>query len=47
MSEQKCKHPSCTCFVSNDKDYCSTICEDSADSTELTCQCHHPGCRGL
>ena len=47
MSDKKCKHPACTCFVLGNKDYCSTSCEDFGDNTELACQCGHPGCQGL
>ena len=46
MSSKKCKHPACTCFVTDDKDYCSNSCEDAADSTEIACQCSHDGCAG-
>ena len=43
---KKCAHPSCTCTVTEGK-YCSQICEDSKDVTDLKCDCHHPGCGTL
>lgn len=46
MSSKKCKHPACTCIVTDGKDYCSNSCEDAGDTTELACQCGHPGCAG-
>lgn len=46
MAEQtkKCAHPSCQCEVGKDDDYCSTFCEDAQDTTEISCDCGHPGC---
>jgi hypothetical protein len=47
MSEtKKCAHASCSCMVTDGKKYCSEICEDSKDLTELACDCKHPGCTG-
>ena len=42
---KKCAHPNCSCTVTEGK-YCSQICEDSAGTTDLGCDCPHPGCRG-
>ena len=45
---KKCKHPACRCQVSNkDDDYCSQSCKDAGDTTELACNCNHPGCNPL
>jgi len=43
---KKCAHASCTCIVPEGQKYCSEICEDSTDVTELSCDCKHPGCGG-
>jgi hypothetical protein len=40
----KCAHPACNCMAAADSDYCSTYCEDAKDTTELSCNCGHPGC---
>jgi hypothetical protein len=48
MSEpKKCAHASCSCIVTDGKTYCSQICEDSKDVTELSCDCDHPACSKL
>lgn len=41
---KKCAHPSCSCMT--DKKYCSQMCEDSASTTTLGCDCPHPACSG-
>ncbi len=41
---KKCAHPSCKCEVSNDDKYCSPYCSDAAGTTEIFCNCGHPGC---
>lgn len=46
MNSKKCKHPSCTCVVTDKDAYCSQICKDSQGRIELTCECGHSGCRG-
>ena len=47
MSEtKKCAHPACSCSVSGGKKYCGNACESAKKTTELTCQCDHPGCQG-
>jgi hypothetical protein len=47
MSEtKKCAHALCTCLVSDDKKYCSQMCEDSMGMTSLACDCKHPRCGG-
>jgi hypothetical protein len=43
---KKCAHASCSCTVSDGKKFCSQSCEDSADVTELGCDCDHPSCNG-
>lgn len=46
MADQpkKCAHPSCNCQAPEHDKYCSQYCSDASDTTELTCQCHHPAC---
>jgi hypothetical protein len=47
MSEsKKCAHKSCSCIVSDDKKFCSQICEDNVGVTTISCDCKHPGCTG-
>ena len=41
---QKCAHPACQCLVAKDEKYCSTYCHDAGDTTEISCNCDHPGC---
>ena len=43
-SKNKCKHPACNCMISEEAKYCSTYCEDAADTTEIACNCGHAGC---
>jgi hypothetical protein len=43
--DRKCKHPSCSCRVSGDDNYCSEYCRDAGDITEIGCGCEHPACR--
>jgi hypothetical protein len=44
QAKNKCAHPSCSCAAGNDSKYCSAYCEDAKDTTELACNCGHPGC---
>jgi len=46
MSNQpkQCKHPACTCPVSDDDDYCGAYCKDAGDTTEIACNCGHGSC---
>ena len=46
MAAKKCAHELCTCMVADGQKYCSTMCEDSAGTTTLACECKHPGCAG-
>ncbi len=47
MSEaKKCAHASCSCAVPADKKFCSQMCEDSAATTSIACDCKHPACGG-
>jgi hypothetical protein len=44
----KCAHPACQCVVSKSRPYgkyCSDHCTESADTTELRCDCQHLPCR--
>ncbi|HVG19155.1 MAG TPA: hypothetical protein VNI02_08880 [Blastocatellia bacterium] len=42
---ETCDHSICNCTVTDDdSDYCSAYCETAGDSTELACNCGHPGC---
>lgn len=40
----KCAHPACRCMARESSKYCSQYCEDAKDTTELACNCGHPGC---
>jgi len=40
----KCAHPACNCQAAPDSRYCSQYCQDAKDTTELACNCGHPGC---
>jgi hypothetical protein len=40
----KCAHPACNCAAAGDSKYCSQYCNDASDTTELACNCGHPGC---
>src|SRR5438270_11727746 len=39
-----CAHPACNCPVPQGEKYCSTYCEDAADTIEISCNCEHAGC---
>ncbi len=44
----KCAHPSCTCLVPKGGPYgkyCSEVCKQKAQTTELRCDCQHAECR--
>lgn len=44
----KCAHPACKCIVAKGGqygEYCSEHCREAKGSTELRCDCQHPGCR--
>jgi hypothetical protein len=41
---KKCEHPACICPAAEGSNYCSTSCEDAGDTTEISCNCGHPGC---
>ena len=41
-----CKHPACSCKITDDSDYCSSICEGSGDMTTIDCDCGHAECAG-
>ncbi len=40
---KKCAHEICKCMTS--ETYCSEVCRDARNVTELACQCSHPECR--
>lgn len=42
--QKKCAHASCSCMT--DKKYCSTYCEEHKNTSEIACDCGHPGCKG-
>ncbi len=45
MSElKKCAHQLCLCTVPDGKRFCSQICEDSAGTTLIRCDCKHASC---
>jgi len=47
MSDMKqCAHKSCSCNVSEDKKFCSQLCEDSVGVDSIGCDCKHPECSG-
>ncbi len=39
---KKCENPACSCIAPKG----STDCEVTKGTTEIVCQCGHPGCRG-
>ena len=39
-----CAHPACQCRAPQGEKYCSQYCRDAADTTEISCNCEHPGC---
>lgn len=43
-TQKKCAHPACICPAQPGSHYCSTSCEDAKDTTEISCNCGHPGC---
>ncbi len=46
MSDSKCAHPVCNCLVKPGEKYCSAQCAAMEKTPDLTCECHHPGCKG-
>ena len=50
MADEKdgkvCKHSACSCPVSGDDDYCSPTCQGAGTTTQIDCDCGHPGCAG-
>jgi metallothionein len=45
MSDQKkCANPACSCVPANKEKFCSAHCEGLKGSTEVMCDCGHPGC---
>ncbi len=42
----KCARPGCSCVPADGTKYCSPVCADAKNITELTCQCQHPKCQG-
>jgi len=49
MADQpkKCEHPACQCLAPEGEDYCSEICKNAGDLTELSCECGHEACAPL
>ena len=44
----KCAHPSCECLVTSKGQYgkyCSEVCKEAGQITELRCNCQHDACR--
>lgn len=41
-----CKHASCNCVPPEGQSYCSEVCKNAKNVTELTCQCNHSECKG-
>jgi len=47
MSDQKkCGNPACSCVPPQGEKFCSAHCESVKGTTEVACQCSHPGCKG-
>jgi hypothetical protein len=40
----QCAHPACRCLAEKDSKYCSQVCKESANMTEIACQCGHTAC---
>jgi hypothetical protein len=43
---KKCENPACSCIPQKGESFCSPRCEAAKGTTEIMCQCGHPGCRG-
>jgi hypothetical protein len=43
---KKCENPACSCVPPKGENFCSPHCESTKGTTEIVCQCGHPGCRG-
>jgi hypothetical protein len=45
---ETCDHGACNCAAGEGSDYCSPYCEAAGetDTTEIACDCGHPGCTG-
>jgi hypothetical protein len=44
----KCAHPACECMVEKGGPYgkyCSEVCKEKRQTTELRCECRHPACK--
>jgi len=44
MANDKCAHPACECYPSNEEKYCSPYCHDAGDLVEIACDCGHADC---
>jgi hypothetical protein len=45
--QKKCAHPACNCMVTKSGEfgkYCSEVCKEKRQQTELRCECRHPAC---
>jgi hypothetical protein len=45
-NETQCGHPSCSCRVSADGEYCSAQCAAVRDTPDIDCRCGHAACKG-
>ena len=43
-TRRRCAHEACSCLAPEDGKFCSQYCSDAADTTEIACNCGHPGC---
>ena len=41
---KKCEHPACNCTAMADGSFCSPYCKAAKETTEISCNCGHPGC---
>ena len=44
--DNKCAHPPCSCTVAPGEKYCSTECAAMEKTPDISCECHHAGCKG-
>ncbi len=40
----KCANAACACITDKGNKYCSESCKESANLTEIACQCGHSDC---
>jgi hypothetical protein len=46
LTDNRCKHPACSCKVVDGDRYCSAQCEGMGETPDINCLCGHAGCTG-